>query len=80
MYYLYASKPGVDRALVATFDSEQQLRAYAGWATLGQNADGTSRFEQGSALAGYRRWEMSATPLSADDSASVDHNPSPAML
>lgn len=40
MYYLYGSKPGMDRALVATFDSEQQLPAYAAWATLGKNADG----------------------------------------
>lgn len=54
MYYLYASKPGVSRKLVATFDSEAQLLAYVGWATLAKNPDGTSKFEQGSALAGYR--------------------------
>ena len=63
MYFLYASKPGTPRKLVATFDSEQQLLAYVGWATLKKNSDGTSKFEQGSALAGYRRWEPSAAPL-----------------
>lgn len=80
MYYLYGSKPGIDRALVATFDSQQQLLAYAGWATLDKNADGSSRFEQGSALAGYRRWEQSPTALTPDDPDHVMHNPSPAML
>ena len=59
MHYLYASKPGVPRKLVATFDSEQQLLAYVGWATLKTNPDGTGKFEQGSALAGYQRWEKS---------------------
>ena len=29
---LYGSKPGVERNLVATFDSEAQLLAYVGWA------------------------------------------------
>ena len=48
MYFLYASKAGKTRKLAATFDSEQQLRAYVGWATLQQNPDGTSKFEQGS--------------------------------
>ena len=36
MCYLYASKPGVERKLVATFDSDAQLLAYVGWATLGR--------------------------------------------
>ncbi len=80
MYYLYASKPGVSRRLVATFDSEQQLLAYVGWATLRTNADGTSKFEQGSSLAGYERWEKSAAPLTDDDPEAVDHNPTPSML
>lgn len=63
MYYLYASKPGISRKLVATFDSNEQLLAYLNWARLARNPDGTSKFEQGSALAGYQRWEKSATPL-----------------
>jgi hypothetical protein len=80
MYYLYASKPGVSRKLVATFDSEQQLKAYVGWATLKTNLDGTAKFEQGSALVGYQRWENSCTPLTSDDATQVQHNPSPSML
>ncbi len=43
---------GTPRKLVATFDSEEQLLAYVGWATLKKNADGTSKFEQGSAPVG----------------------------
>jgi hypothetical protein len=80
MYFLYASKPGTPRKLVATFDSEQQLLAYVGWATLRKNDDGTARFEQGSALAGYRRSELSGTPLTGEDATEVVHNPSPNML
>ncbi|HUE12878.1 MAG TPA: hypothetical protein VMR25_01830 [Planctomycetaceae bacterium] len=80
MHFLYASKPGTPRKLVATFDSEQQLLAYVGWATLKTNSDGTSKFEQGSALAGYQRWERSSTPLTDEDAAQVLHNPSPSML
>jgi hypothetical protein len=80
MYYLYASKPGVPRTLVATFDSEQQLLAYVNWATLRSNPDGTSKFEQGSALASYQRWEKSTEPLTEEDPAEVTHNPSPSML
>ncbi|HET6325698.1 MAG TPA: hypothetical protein VFG04_13545 [Planctomycetaceae bacterium] len=80
MHYLYASKSGVSRKLVATFDSEPQLLAYVGWATVKTNPDGTSKFEQGSALAGYQRWEKSATPLTAEDAAETLHNPSPSML
>ncbi len=33
MYYLYASEPGMQGKLVATFDSDQQLRVYVSWAT-----------------------------------------------
>jgi len=80
MYYLYGSKPGVPRKLVATFDSEAQLLAYVGWATLAKNPDGTSKFEQGSPLASYRDSEKSASPLTQDDPTQVVHNPSPSML
>lgn len=44
MYYLYGSKPGVPRKLVATFGSEQQLLAYVHWATLSEE-EGCSKFE-----------------------------------
>jgi hypothetical protein len=80
MHFLYASKPGVPQKLVATFDSEQQLLAYVGWATLKTNPDGTSKFEQGSALASYQRWTASATPLTDEDLHQALHNPSPSML
>ena len=80
MYYLYASKPGVPRKLVATFDSEPQLLAYVGWATLKKNPEGTTKFEQGSALASYNAWEKSPKPLTDEDPAQVVHNPSPSML
>ncbi|HEY3966262.1 MAG TPA: hypothetical protein VGM05_17005 [Planctomycetaceae bacterium] len=80
MYYLYASKPGVDQKLVATFDTEPQLLAYAGWATLQTHPDGTRKFEQGSALAGYQSWSKSSQPLSDEDPTTVVHNPSPSML
>ena len=80
MYYLYGSKPGVARKLVATFDSEAQLLAYVGWATLSKGPDGASKFEQGSALTSCRGWEKSAKPLADDDATQVVHNPSPSML
>jgi hypothetical protein len=80
VHYLYASKPGVSRKLVATFDSEPQLLAYVGWATLKTNPDGTGKFEQGSPLAGFHRWEQSATPLTGQDATEVLHNPTPSML
>lgn len=80
MQYLYGAKPGVERRLVATFDSEPQLLAYVAWATLAKKQDGTAKFEQGSSLASYQRWEKSATPLTDDDPEAVDHNPSPSML
>lgn len=79
MYYLYGSKPAVPRKLVATFDGEQQLLAYVRWATLSQQ-DGTCKFEQGSSLAGYQNWSHSPQPLSDDEPATVEHNPSPSML
>jgi hypothetical protein len=81
MHYLYGSKSNSGLKLVATFDSEQQLLAYVNWATLKSNADGTAKFEQGSALSGgYTRWERSTSPLSEDDATVVLHNPSPSML
>jgi hypothetical protein len=79
MHYLYGSKPGVARKLVATFDSEQQLLAYVRWATLSEKA-GVCKFEQGSSLASYQGWSQSDTPLTGDDPAAADHNPSPSML
>ncbi len=79
MHYLYGSKKGVPRRLVATFDSEPLLLAYVRWATLGR-ADGGLKFEQGSALAGYSGWEHSPQPLTDEDESAVVHNPSPSML
>lgn len=79
MHYLYGSKRGVPRKLVATFDGEQQLLAYVRWATLTQQGD-TYKFEQGSSLAGYHGWSHSPTPLTDDDPSAVEHNPSPNML
>mgnify|MGYP007071069025 CR=1 FL=1 len=80
MYYLYGAKSGVARKLVATFDSQQQLRAYVQWATLSTSADGRHKFEQGSALASYLTWEESPSCLTDEDESAVDHNPSPSML
>lgn len=80
MYYLYGSKQGATRRLAATFDSEQQLRAYVNWATLKNNPDGTSKFEQGSALSGFEFWQESPLPQTPDDPEQVVHNPSPSML
>lgn len=79
MHYLYGSKRGVPRKLVATFDGEQQLLAYVRWATLSER-DGLCKFEQGSSLAGYQGWSHAAEVLTDDDAAVVDHNPSPTML
>ncbi len=80
MYFLYGSKPGVPQKLVATFDSQEQLLAYVGWATLKVNEDGTRKFEQGSALVGYQRFEASSTPLTDEDAETVFHSPTPSML
>jgi len=80
MYFLYGFKQGVPRRLVATFDSEPQLLAYVNWATLQRTPDGISKFEQGSSLAGFQRWEHSDSPLNEDDVELVVHNPSPSML
>ena len=80
MRYLYGSKKGLVRKLVATFDSEQQLLAYVRWATLMPAGKQAGKFEQGSALASYSSWEQSATPLSDDNEHTIIHNPSPSML
>jgi hypothetical protein len=80
MRYLYGSKQGIARKLVATFDSEQQLLAYVRWATLKASAHQAGKFKQGSGLASYSAWEQSAVPLTEDDEADVVHNPSPSML
>jgi hypothetical protein len=79
MYYLYGSKPKVPQKLVATFDSQQQLLAYVRWATLSETG-GVYKFEQGSSLASYQGYSHSDHPLTDDDPAAVDHNPSPSML
>ena len=80
MQYLYGSKPGLPRRLVATFDSEPQLLAYVRWATLQDLGDRRGKFEQGSALAGYQSWETAAEPLTDDDASLIVHNPTPSML
>jgi len=79
MYYLYGSRPGTLKRLVATFDSEAQLLAYVRWATLSEH-DGVRQFEKGSPLAGYHGYSYSSEPLTNDDAVTVDHNPSPSML
>jgi hypothetical protein len=79
MYYLYGSRLGVPKRLVATFDSEPQLLAYVRWATLSERG-GIRQFEKGSALAGYHDYNYSHEHLTEDDPAGVDHNPSPSML
>jgi len=68
MHYLYGSKKGVDRRLVATFGSEQQLLAYVNWATLKSLGERRGKFEQGSDL------------LTSEDPQRVVHNPTPSML
>jgi hypothetical protein len=79
MHYLYGSRPGAPRRLVATFDSEAQLLAYVRWATLSEH-DGARKFEKGSSLAGSQGYNHASEPLTNDDAAAVDHNPSPSML
>jgi hypothetical protein len=79
VHYLYGSKRGVERKLLATFGSEQQLLAYVRWATLSSD-ERASKFEQQSVLAGYQSWNRSAEPLTDEDPKSVVHNPSPTML
>lgn len=80
MHYLYGSKKDVERRLVATFGSEQQLLAYVRWATLKNLGEQHGKFEQGSALASYHAWERSTQPLTEEDEAAVSYNPTPSML
>ena len=80
MQYLYGTKRGVTRRLVATFGSEQQLLAYVRWATLEDFGNQRGKFEQGSALASYDSWEQAAEPLTDENADSVEHNPTPSML
>ena len=80
MCYLYGSKRNQPWRLVATFDFEEQLRAYVRWATLVDLGQGQGKFEQGSSLAGFDRWQAAADPLNDDDPKAVFHNPSPSML
>jgi hypothetical protein len=80
MHYLYGSKPGKPRHLVATFGSEQQLLAYVRWATLQSLGNQRGKFEQGSALASCDCWEHSAAPLTDENASAVVHNPTPSML
>ena len=80
MYYLYGSKRGTPRRLVAMFGSEQQLLAYVRWATLEDHGNSHGKFEQGSALASYEAWEPSNTPLTDEDASQLPYNPSPSML
>jgi hypothetical protein len=79
MYYLYGSKIGGSKKLVATFDSQEQLLAYVRWATLSER-DGIRQFEKGSALASCHQFDYSGGPLTDEDATAVDHNPSPSML
>jgi hypothetical protein len=65
---------------VATFGSQKQLEAYVRWATLDSTGSQSGKFEQGSALASYQSWEQSTQPLTDEDPAAVDHNPTPSML
>jgi hypothetical protein len=80
MHYLYGSKKGVSRRLVATFESEQQLLAYVRWATLQDLGNRRGKFEQGSALASYDAWEDATEPLTDEDPSMVLFNPTPSML
>jgi hypothetical protein len=80
MRYLYGAKKGIERKLVATFDSEQQLLSYVRWATLESTGEHAGKFEQGSALASYSSWEQSSEPLTDEDETVALHNPTPSML
>jgi hypothetical protein len=79
MHYLYGSKTGAPLKLVATFDTEEQLRAYVRWATLSER-DGAFQFEKGSSLASCHQYRYSSEPLTAEDASAVNHNPTPSML
>ncbi len=80
MQYLYGIRTDQKKRLVATFDSEPQLLAYANWATLKTVSEKVRKFEQGSALAGCESFDFSDAPLTREPSTDVPHNPSPGML
>lgn len=80
MHYLYGFTGSAESKLVATFSSEEQLLAYVRWATLKSLGDQQGKFEQGSALAGFDRWQNSTVPISPHLADSVVHNLSPNML
>ena len=80
MFYLYGTKPGITRKLVATFDTEAQMLTFVRWATLQENLDGTRKFEQGTPLVGYNNCDSSDVPLTDEPAVEVPHNPSPSML
>jgi hypothetical protein len=80
MHYLYGTKRDGKRRLVATFDSEQQLRSYVRWATLESFGPQQGKFEQGSALVGSESWDNATELDTSDDPQSVPHNPTPSML
>jgi hypothetical protein len=77
MHYLYGLTPKDEPKLVATFDSEMQLRAYVAWATLKSNADGTFKFEQGSSLANFKKYTFADSPLTEDDPGRSSTAPRP---
>lgn len=85
MWKLFGIK-GDNRKLVATFDSEAQLRSYVQWAILKKNDDGLFKFEQKTPLTGctaydYAHSDVEKASLEENNSNSkVVHNPSPGML
>jgi hypothetical protein len=80
MWCLYGIKPGQAETMVATFDSEAQLRAYVQWATLSVQQDGTRAFEQKTPLTGYKSFTYHEHPDLSSDESDLPHNPSPSML
>ncbi len=81
MWNLYGMKRG-QRNLVATFDSEAQLRSYVQWATLSRGDDGVLRFEQKTPLTGCTSFDFEEAAREEGSPASEDvvHNPTPGML
>lgn len=78
MWCLYGIKRGQSETLVASFDSEAQLRAYVQWATLSEAPDGTRNFEQKTPLTGYK--DLTYHECEDVDDPDLPHNPSPSML
>jgi hypothetical protein len=66
--------------VVATFDTEQQLRTYVRWEKLSKDGDNRGTFEHGIALASCESWEKSSQQLTDEDAANFAHNPDPSML